>query len=187
MNPQDLHHQTTARITSAMACAMRADQAAIDALLEAAPADVDLRTRTFLTEARALALTLTAALTTVLCVHRYSPGPGVPATCGGCGGRDCRTVRAIAEALTAYGRRSTAVDRAEAWRRADAWYTSHLKTPVLVSVEETPAAYITRPLPTPPGLPRPVLIIDRRSGTVTECPNLPTQTLLGHYLQHPRP
>ncbi|MBA9004814.1 hypothetical protein [Thermomonospora cellulosilytica] len=187
MTPRDLHHQTAAQIMSAMACAMRADQTAITALLDAAPADLDAHTRAFLAEARALALTLSAALTTVLCVHRHTPDPRTPASCGGCGTQDCRTVRAITDALTAYGRRSTAVDRAEAWRRAEAWYTRHLKTPPLISVEETPTAYITRPRPIPPSLSHPVLVIDRRTGATTQWPDLPTQTLIAHHTQRPAP
>ncbi len=103
--------------------------------------------------------------------------------CTACGINHCRTVRAVSDALAAYGLRSNPVDRAEAWRRADAWYARTAARPVPLSVESFDEGFIARPAQDAQGS---VLIIDRDTGALTQWPPMDTDTLASEYHSYKR-
>jgi hypothetical protein len=179
----DLREWTVARVRSAMTAAMRADPHALDRLAHANPAALDPHSAAFAGAARTLALATTAALTTVLNAHRYGRDARDRMVCLACGLDRCRTVRAISDVLAAYGLQSHPVDRAEAWRRADAWYARTVGHPVLLSVESFDEGFIARPATRPSGS---MLVIDRHTGTLTEWPRLDTDTLAREYRDYKR-
>ncbi|WP_067480884.1 hypothetical protein [Actinomadura hibisca] len=180
MTPAALHRQTTDRVQSAMAIAMRADNARIaDVLLAGnglAPQDA-----AFVREARGLTLAFAAALLTVLRVHRPGHDPyGVP-LCLGCGRPQCRTVAAVAELLTAYRVRFAPVDRAEAWRRADRWFAEQCGSPRPLTVEEFGTGFAVRAVAF-----EGVLVVDRDTGALSRWPNLPTPDLAEQHQRYQR-
>ena len=121
MSGHGLREWTTAQVRSAMTAALRADPHALDRLAGANSAVLDPHSVAFLRTARMLTLATSAALTTVLTAHRAGRDRHERPVCTACGTGRCRTVRAISDALAAYGLRSDPVDRAEAWRRADSY------------------------------------------------------------------
>ncbi|GAA4081245.1 hypothetical protein [Actinomadura miaoliensis] len=185
MNPQLLRDQVAGRVHAAMLTAMRADPLVLAQTAEAIRAPGD---RALVSQARNLLLATTAALTTVVHIHRYAPDPHDRDMCRACGTPDCRTLRGIAEVLHAYGTPTAHVDRAEAWRRADAWFTHTSNGPVLVSVKEFAAGFIARGIAPNLTVPAGILIIDRHTGALTQWPDLPDERLTReytHYLNRP--
>jgi hypothetical protein len=164
-----------------MISAMRADPRALDALAERNADGLDPFTLTFLRTGRTLTLATSAALTTVLGAHRYGRDPHERLVCLACGMEACRTVRAVSDVLTAYGVQTHPIDRPEAWRRADAWYTTTAGHPVLLSIESFDEGFIARPATSPPSVPDRVLIIDRNTGALILWPDYDTATLIGQY------
>ncbi|MFC4907617.1 hypothetical protein [Actinomadura gamaensis] len=109
MTPGAVHRQTAERVRSAMVAAMRADPDRLNAGLLSC-GGLDRPETDFVREARVLVLALAAALTTVL----RGRGPYGDDLCLGCGIPDCRTVRAVGEALAAYQVSPVQLDRTEA-------------------------------------------------------------------------
>ena len=174
-----LRNWADGQVQSAMTAAMRADPATLARLATSAAGDRDTATSSFLRDARNLTLAASAALTTVLNVHRHGPDPYERLVCLACGTGRCRTVRGVAEALTAYGPRTDPVDRAEAWRRADAWYAREAGRPVPLHVDTFEDGYVVRPIARPSTAA--VIIVDRRTGALTQWPAYDTETLAAHY------
>jgi hypothetical protein len=179
MTPAALYAQTIERIQAAMSAAMRADPQVISAVLGVAPRGADRASLAFLRDARGMTLGLSAALTTVLARHRYGRSPYEQAVCLSCGTVQCRTLRCVAEALAAYGFQFTGVDRAEAWRRAESWFAHQAGALVAVAVEQFPEGFIARCTSM-----EPVLIVDRRTGELTQWPQLPSAALVEHYRRY---
>lgn len=182
MTSEALHRQTAERVHSAMTAAMRADADRLTAALSSR-ADLGRFDGAFVREARNLVLALAAALNTVLRVHRRGDDPYGANMCVACGSADCRTLRAVAEALAAYKVRAAPIDRAEAWRRADHWFAREVGRPGLpVTVEEFGGGVIARVQ----GRPH-VLVLDRFSGSVTLWPSIATAELVQAYAHRKRP
>ncbi|GAA4074564.1 hypothetical protein GCM10022214_34290 [Actinomadura miaoliensis] len=177
MNGRVVREQTVDQVCSALGTAMRADPDAIASLVESA--GLDDFTAAFLREARSLALGLAAALNTVLGIHRHGRDPHDRDVCMSCGTAKCRTVRGVAEALSAYRVRFSGVDRAEAWRRAEGWFAHQAGRAVAVAVEEFDAGFIVRSAPG-----ETVVVVDRRTGALTQWPDLPTGALSEHYRRY---
>ncbi|WP_412518525.1 hypothetical protein K8Z49_10900 [Actinomadura madurae] len=173
------HDQVHRRVHAAMTAAMRADVHAIDAAL-VQNGVLDPYSRDFVAESRRLVLACTAALTCVLSAHRPGEDPHGREICRGCGTRGCRTLRGVADVLTAYTVRPCGVDRAEAWRRADAHFTRGAR-PVPVIVEEFPDGFITRAADAPADDPAPLLIVDRHTGALSRWSRMPHPTLIREY------
>ncbi|WP_141576274.1 hypothetical protein [Actinomadura sp. WMMA1423] len=180
MSGHDLREWTVGQVRSAMTYAMRADPDALDRLAGANSAVLDSHSAAFLRSARMLTLGTSAALFTVLTVHRSERDRHERPVCAACGTGRCRTVRAISDALAAYGLQSRLVDRAEAWRRADAWYTRAAARPVLLSIEPFDEGFIARPTPHP-DTPDGMLVVDRHTGALTQWPSLDTDHLAAEY------
>ncbi|WP_433232149.1 hypothetical protein [Actinomadura formosensis] len=183
MTGPDLREWTVAQVRSTMTAAMRTDPYALDRLVLANPNALDPHSAAFARTARTLTLATSVALTTILTAHRYGRDGHDRVFCLGCGLERCRTIRSISDVLAAYGQRTHPVDRAEAWRRADAWYTRTAGRPVLLSVESFDEGFIARPAPPPSDT---VLVIDRHTGALTEWPPLDTDTLAGKYRDYKR-
>jgi hypothetical protein len=166
-----------------MTAAMRADPHTLDRLALANTGTLDPYSASFVRTARTLTLATSAALTTVLTAHRYGRDARDRIVCLACGLDRCRTVRNVSDVLAAYGLRTHPVDRAEAWRRADAWYDRTAGHPVLLSIESFDEGYIARPATLPSSN---ILVIDRRAGTLTEWPPLDTDTLASKYHDYKR-
>ncbi|TDD74231.1 hypothetical protein E1293_29885 [Actinomadura darangshiensis] len=186
MSGRDLREWTIAQVRSAMTAAMRTDPHALDALAGWNPPDLDPHSLSFLRTARTLTLATSAALSTVLSIHRYGRDPYDRIVCLACGIDRCRTVRGVSDVLTAYGLQTHPVDRPEAWRLADAWYTKTAGHPVLLSVESFVEGFIARPATSPPEAPDNVLIIDRNTGALTLWPSYDTDTLASEYHNYKR-
>jgi hypothetical protein len=152
----DLRESLSAKVTALFTDAMRADPQEIAVRLEGFPTP----TAAFLRRSRTTALAGAAALSGVLESHRLTVGD----TCLSCGTTDtCRTLREISLVFGAYlGDRPTCVDRAEAWRRADAWLHQNGYDRHTLRVEEFPQGYLAQPVP-PTGF---VLAIEGGSGRV---------------------
>ncbi|TDC97720.1 hypothetical protein [Actinomadura sp. 7K507] len=182
----DLHEWTAAQVRSAMTAAMRTDPRALDRLAEAGAGSLDQHSASFLRTARTLTLATSAALTGVLTIHRYGRDPYDRLVCAACGIDRCRTVRGVSDVLAAYGLQTRAVDRAEAWRRADAWYAGRAGRPVLLGVEPFGEGFVARPAVPPPEVPDQVLIVDRETGALTLWPAYDTDALASHYNAYKR-
>jgi hypothetical protein len=175
------HSQVHQRVHSVMTAAMRADARTIEtALLGVEDGPLDPYSREFVREARRLVLACTAALTCVLSAHRPGPGPHGDEVCRRCGTPDCRTLHGVADVLTAYAVRPVAIDRAEAWRRADAWFNRE-GGPVPVGVEEFADGFAAWRTVAAPGETVKVAVIDRRCGALTLWPPLPLDALAREY------
>ncbi|MDL4820791.1 hypothetical protein [Actinomadura opuntiae] len=181
MNAQDLRQWTISRVRAAMTAAMRADPHAIDALAARNAGGLDPYSLSFLRSARTLTLATSAALTTVIAAHRHGHDPHDRVVCLACGADRCRTVHAVSDVLAAYGLQVQPVDRPEAWRRADAWYTEAAGHPVLLFIEPFDRGFIARPATPPPGVPDRVLIVDRDTGALVLWPAYDTATLASQY------
>ncbi|TDB85585.1 hypothetical protein [Actinomadura sp. 7K534] len=182
MSGRDLREWTAAQVHSAMTAAMRTDPAALDALAEHNAAALDPYSLSFLRTARMLTLATSAALTTVLSAHRYGRDRDDRLICLACGIGRCRTVRAISDVLAAYALQAHPVDRPEAWRRADAWYTRTTGgRPVPLGIESFDHGFVARPGTPPPEVPDHVLVIDRDTAALTLWPAYDTDTLATQY------
>ena len=172
------HDQVHRRVHAAMTAAMRADVHSIDAAL-VQHGRLDPYSREFVGASRRLVLACTAALTCVLSAHRPG-GPHGREVCRGCGTADCRTLHGVADVLAAYTVTPGPVDRAEAWRRADAHFARGAR-PVPVTVEEFPDGFITRAVTAPADDPHPILVVDRRTGALSRWPAMPRDLLIREY------
>ncbi|WP_119730997.1 hypothetical protein [Thermomonospora amylolytica] len=177
------HPGLRARVCSVLTAAMRADNAAIDALVESADG-LDAHTADFLRHARRLVLACAAALSTVLDVHQPVAEPDAPRVCRECGGHECRTVNGILHVLNAYAARSTGIDRAEAWRRADAYFNARGGPAALVAVEDIGDGYAARAFTPASGLNGPIVVVDRRTGRLTQWPPMPREALVEQYRRY---
>lgn len=175
------HIQVHQRVHAAMMAAMRADPGAIAAVLaDLDDGRLDPYTREFLQRARRLVLACTAGLTCVLAAHRPGGDTRGREICQGCGTPHCRTLRGLADVLTAYEVRPVSVDRAEAWRRADAHFARGGR-PVPLVVEEFPDGFITRAaLETGDDI-APLVIVDRHTGALSRWPSMPYDVLVREY------
>ena len=163
-----------------MTTAMRADPHAIDSFIgEAVQGRLDSYSCGLVREARRLVLACGAGLDAVLTVHRPGCDPHGHEICLGCGTPDCRTLRRVSDALAAYAVRPMLVDRAEAWRRADA----HLgRGPLLI--EEFEDGFIARPFAH--DAEGALLVVDRHTGALSRWPRLPSAELIEHYRRYGR-
>lgn len=173
------HDQVHRRVHAAMTAAMRADVHSIDAAL-VQRGNLDPYSREFIGASRRLVLACTAALTCVLSAHRPGDDPHGREICRGCGTRDCRTLHGVSDVLAAYTVTPAAVDRAEAWRRADVYFARDGRS-VPVLVEEFPDGFITRAAAVPADDPAPVLIVDRHTGALSRWPAMPYDILIREY------
>ncbi|WP_143220411.1 hypothetical protein [Actinomadura sp. CNU-125] len=175
------HAQAHRRVHAVMTSAMRADASALEALATGpAGARLDPYTREFVRDSRRLLLAGSAGLTCVLAAHRPGEGPDGTPICRGCGTRDCRTLHGLADVLTAYAVRPVPIDRAEAWRRADACFRAEAR-PVPLAVDEFDEGFIVRPVR--PGGASP-LIVDRGTGALTRWPDFRREVLIEHYCRY---
>lgn len=191
----ELHERTETSVRAAMTTAMRADPVGIPAAIEELLARqwLDPHSIAFLDRARALVLGSTTALTAVLAAHRPTAATEGALICQFCGTPGpCWTLRRIAEIVTAYFSGPPVIDRAEAWRRADAWLHRDNGRRMLVAIEELgDLGYVARPVPyTPPVAPLPaddaLLVIDAYTGRLTRWPCLPPARLADEYRDHLR-
>ncbi|WP_433177328.1 hypothetical protein [Actinoallomurus sp. CA-150999] len=190
----DVHARTNAQVDTMMAAAMRADNTTIRAAVEEVTlrGRLDAHTAEFIRQARTSVLGACAALTGVLQTHRCVTGPYGNDICGSCGTAEvCRTLQHVNDSLLAYSTcRVAEIDRAEAWRRADAWINRDTANPLLVAVEEFPDGFVTWPMsqPRPPD-DKTLLIVDKRTGRLTRWPPQPKDVLAVQYRNylHRRP
>ncbi|MBO2457274.1 hypothetical protein [Actinomadura violacea] len=176
------HHQVHQRVHGVMTAAMRADAHAIEAALGREDR-LDPYSRRFAVEARRLVLACTAALTCVMATHRPGDDSRGREICRGCGTPDCRTLQGVSDVLAAYAVRPVAVDRAEAWRRADAHFAAGGR-PVPLVVEEFPEGFLVRRALDGGDDVSPVLVVDRETGALSRWPSMPFDILVreyGHY------
>ncbi|MGH3239771.1 MAG: hypothetical protein ACRDNL_05285 [Spirillospora sp.] len=172
------HHQVHQRVHAAMTTAMRADVHAIDAAL-VQNGMLDPSSREFVGGSRRLVLACTAALMCVLAAHRPGRDSAGSPICGGCGTLDCRTLHGVAHVLAAYTVQQGTVDRAEAWRRADAHFACG-GLPVPVIVEEFADGFVTRAVDGSD----PLLIVDRHTGALSRWPSMPFDVLVREYTDY---
>lgn len=119
--PAEIHGRLRLRLHQMIGAAMRADESAARAALAEIGERADRHTTGLLLGARRLVLATTVALDAVLEIHRQVPAPSGQDLCRTCRtAAVCPTVRRIADTLAAYLPGPVAIDRAEAWRRADA-------------------------------------------------------------------
>ncbi|MEV0406644.1 hypothetical protein [Actinoallomurus sp. NPDC050550] len=168
---------------------MRADNAAICAAIEevGARGRLDAHTAEFLRQARTSILGACAALNGVLHAHRCVTGPYGVTVCASCGTTDvCRTLQHINDSLLAYRTcRVAEIDRAEAWRQADAWLNRDTAHPLLIAVEEFPDGFVTWPMPQPRTTSaKTLLVVDKRTGRLTRWPPLSKDLLAVQYRNH---
>jgi hypothetical protein len=178
-----------AQVQSMMTVAMRADPAAL--VVRAGElvgrGELDPHSAGFVREARQLVLCGGAALLSVLEAHRPGTDPYGEEICTGCGAPACRTLRLVSEVLNAYlAGRPCGVDRAEAWRRADAWFANTTAGPCTVLVEDMGEGFVTRAIPYIENEAGPLLIVDRRTGALTQWPHLPREVLVEQYRRYLR-
>ncbi|NEA24762.1 hypothetical protein [Actinomadura bangladeshensis] len=176
------HDQVDRRVHAAMTAAMRADVHSIDAAL-VQQGRLDPHSCEFVAQSRRLVLACTAALTCVLSVHHPGGGRRGRQFCQGCGTLDCRTLHGVADVLAAYSVRPAPVDRAEAWRRADAHFARGGR-PVPLIVEEFPDGFIARAATNPSGDPHPVVVVDRHTGALSRWPAMPYDVLIREYTDY---
>lgn len=173
------HHQVHQRVHAAMTAAMRADVHAIDAAL-VQNGGLDPCSREFTGMSRRLVLACTAALTCVLDAHRPGDDARGRRVCLGCGTRDCGTLRSVPHVLAAYTVHPGRVDRAEAWRRADAYFGRGARS-VAVLVEEFSDGFAARAAD---GTGDDVLIVDRCTGALTRWPSMSFDALVREYARY---
>ncbi|SEG80687.1 hypothetical protein SAMN04489712_113131 [Thermomonospora echinospora] len=179
------HPQLHARVCSVLNAALRADNTAIDTVVQLAEG-LDAHTADFLRHSRRLVLACAAALSSVLDIHQPVTEPDAPRVCRECGGHQCRTLNNILNVLDAYAARPGEIDRAEAWRRADHYFNARGGPTSLVAVDTFEDGYVARAFTTtttaePAG---PLLVIDRRTGRLSAWPPMPRQTLIEQYRRY---
>ncbi|MFI0444537.1 hypothetical protein [Actinomadura sp. 6N118] len=174
------HQHVQQCVHSMMTGALRADPAAIDKLLVGLEkSQLDVCSRDFVREARRLVLASSAALSTILGPHKPGDDPYGRPICHGCGTSECRMLRSVGDVFAAYSVRPMAVDRAEAWRRADAFFGG---TPL--RIEEFEEGFVARPCSNETGA---LLMIDRRSGVMSRWPSeLSREQLIPRYRSYVR-
>ncbi|GGV44113.1 hypothetical protein GCM10010182_80770 [Actinomadura cremea] len=172
-----LHAWARERVHSASITAMRADARAVAAFVQDPPG-LDPHTRAFLRDARALALASTTALVAVLERHRPDGW-----NCLAYGTPECRTLRRVAGVLAAHSVHPAAIDRAEAWRRADACLTRDHRPKVLIGIAAFEYGFVAWPA-FDMGEGDFVLILDARTGAVTRWPRLPRDVLTRENCDH---
>jgi hypothetical protein len=165
-----------------MTAAMRADAHAIETVL-GRDERLDPYSRRFAVDARRLVLACSAALTCVMATHRPGDDPHGREICRGCGTPDCRTLLGVSDVLAAYAVRPTAVDRAEAWRRAEAHFAAGPR-PVPLVVEEFPDGFVVRRALDTGGDPSPLLVVDRETAALSRWPSMPFDVLVREYARH---
>lgn len=173
------HHQVHQRVHAVMTAAMRADAHAIEIALGRQDR-LDPHSRRFAVDARRLVLACTAALTCVMAAHRPGDDPHGREICRGCGTPDCRTLRGVCDVLAAYAVHPVAVDRAEAWRRADAHFAGGAR-PVALVVVEFPAGFLVRRALDGGDDVSPLLVVDRETGALSRWPSMPLDALVREY------
>ncbi|MEV4002455.1 hypothetical protein [Actinomadura sp. NPDC049753] len=176
------HDQVHLRVHAAMTAAMRADPHSIDAAL-VQTGGLDPSSRTFVARSRRLVLACTAALTCVLASHRPGENPQGEPVCRGWGTSECRTLRGLAHVLAAYSVRPALVDRAEAWRRADAHFWRGGR-PVPLLIEDFADGFVARAADGPGDDEAPLLIIDRHTGALSRWPSMPVDALACEYVRY---
>lgn len=169
-----LHQWVSRRVHSAVIAAMRADPQAAAAFVEDL-SGLDPHTRDFLRDARRLTLACTIALTAVLEGHRPDGR-----RCQACGTPECRMLRRVAEVLAAYSVRPVPIDRAEAWRRADAWLTRGHRPAPPIGIEPFAYGFVAWPASDADDGDF-VLVVDHLTGAVTRWPRLPLDVLSREY------
>ncbi|MBA9005448.1 hypothetical protein [Thermomonospora cellulosilytica] len=179
----DLHEWVGQRVHSAFRDALRADPDAIAASVADTDGGLDPHSREFLRGARRLVLACATGLVAVLEAHRPVADPSGGRICGGCGTATCPTLRRVAQVLAAHSVRPPAIDRAEAWRRADACLSRDRRRPVAIEIHEFEHGFVARPVhgTRPDGS---LLVIDRCTGRLTRWPSLPLETLAREYRAH---
>ncbi|MBT2211550.1 hypothetical protein [Actinomadura sp. NEAU-AAG7] len=173
------HTEVGKGVHAAMTAALRADPHAIDAVL-VEDGRLDPDSRRFVGQARGLVLACGTAMTRVLAVHRPGDDPYGREICRGCGTPDCRTLRGVDHVLAAYSVRPVVVDRAEAWRRADAWLRRRGRS-VPLAVAEFPGGFVARPVESVTDEPGPLLVVDRYTGALSRWPRMPFEALVREY------
>lgn len=167
-------------VHSVMTAALRADPAAIDRVLAGLDkSQLDACSRDFVREARRLVLASSVALSTILGPHSPKDDPYGRLICRGCGTAECRMLRSVGNVFAAYSVRPMAVDRAEAWRRADAFFGG-----LPLMIEEFEEGFVARPCVSDGGT---LLVIDRCSGAVSRWPSgLSREQLIPGYRSYVR-
>lgn len=169
-----------------MIAAMRADTAAIDALLQRAEEPwLDAYSSDFVREARRLVLACAAAFTSILGVHRPGDDPYGREICRACGIADCRLLNLIGDVLAAYALRPGEVDRAEAWRRAEASFADGSRS-LPLAVEEFEEGFAIRQVSDGCEGDGVLLVVDRHTGAVSRWPRLPLDELAEQYRRYQR-
>lgn len=175
----DLHEWVRQRVHSALTDAMRADPDAIATSVTEAIGTLDPHSREFLRNARRLVLACATGLVAVLEAHRPAPSPSGGQVCRSCGAAACPTLRRVAEVLAVHAVRSLTIDRAEAWRRADACLSRDHR-PAALEIQEFEHGFVAWPA-YGPGSDDLLLVIDRHTGRLTRWPRLPLETLTREY------
>ncbi|HEU5159286.1 MAG TPA: hypothetical protein VFU43_19985 [Streptosporangiaceae bacterium] len=189
--PAEIYERVRLRVREIITTAMRADPDLTRVALANAPQRSDRRDADFARNARRLVLAASIALDAGLEVHRRVPGSRGAEVCRSCGTTEiCPTVRRIADTLAAYLPRPVAVDRAEAWRLADA-YLDAAGHGLLVGIDEIPDGFVACAVSGPASAGEAavpegaeVLVIDRRTGRITRWPALPLDELATHYARY---
>ncbi|RAY13683.1 hypothetical protein DPM19_18635 [Actinomadura craniellae] len=138
-----VHEWVRRRVHPVVTAALRADSHALGAAL-AVPSGggLDPHTSDFVRDARRLVLVCATGLTAVLELHRPARDRSGRDVCRACGAVGCPTLRLVAEVLAAHSARPAPIDRAEAWRRADACL---VRRPVPLDVREFEHGFVARP------------------------------------------
>ncbi|TDE34185.1 hypothetical protein [Actinomadura sp. 6K520] len=176
-----LHEWVRRRIHSAVIAAIRADPQAVAVFVQDPPPGLDPHTRDFLRDARPLVLACAVALTAVLEGHRPD-GPH----CLACGAPVCSTLRRVAGVLAAYPLHPVPIDRAEAWRRADACLPRGHGPAVPIGIQPFEYGFVAWPA-SAAGEGAFVLVVDHITGAVTRWPRLPLDVLTREYGNHLTP
>ncbi|MEU5882844.1 hypothetical protein [Spirillospora sp. NPDC047279] len=192
----EVHARTKATLEAVMSTAHRADGQAIQRALEdlGARGLLDAPTQAFLRQAHAITLTTASALAAVLDVHDGRSHPRVLIGCNSCAShasQPCRTIGRVADVFALHRMRLLPlIDAGEAWNRGQsALRLNDPERPLLLAVEEFSEGFVIRPvdhaLPPPPPVPtlatERVLIVDKRTGEITDWPLMPLTSMSVQY------
>ncbi|GLZ15577.1 hypothetical protein Acsp04_58120 [Actinomadura sp. NBRC 104425] len=174
-----LHEWVQQRVHACVSTALRADPDAINAAVTHLVGHLDPHSRHLLRNARPLVLGCATALIAVLEAHRPQTDPSGRQVCRACRTPECPTLHRVAQVMAVHGSRPIVVDRAEAWRRADACL-SRDRHPVPIEIREFEYGYVAWPAhgPDANGF---LLVIDHHTGALTRWPRLPLETLALQY------